>query len=85
VRYLHAACKTYAYPDALARATSSIKINLTEVRELGQLWSSDTLTRFANDLSATSSSANAGQLEGNMMFYTNDYMVGFLNHVVYSI
>ena len=57
------------------RATGSIKINLTEVLELGEQWSSSTLTNFANSLSASTTNANAGKLEGNRMFYANDYMV----------
>ncbi|KAF5375227.1 hypothetical protein D9758_000251 [Tetrapyrgos nigripes] len=41
---------------------------------LGQIWSSQALTNFAISLSRSSTSANAGQLEGNRMFYANDYM-----------
>ncbi|KAH9486902.1 Hyaluronate lyase [Psilocybe cubensis] len=57
------------------RATGSIKINLTEVLELGNQWSSDSLINFANSLNAPTDNANAGQLQGNRMFYANDYMV----------
>ncbi|KAF9481396.1 polysaccharide lyase family 8 protein [Pholiota conissans] len=64
-----------SFPVIDAQATGGIKINLTEVLELGQQWSSATLTNFANSLSASTSNANAGKLEGNRMFYANDYMV----------
>lgn len=57
------------------RATGSIKINVTEVGELGKQWASQTLIDFAESLSGNDSNANAGQLEGNRMFYNNDYMV----------
>ena len=43
--------------------------------QLGEQWSSSTLTGFTNDLSANTTNANAGKLVGNRMFYANDYMV----------
>ncbi|KAH0588585.1 hypothetical protein H2248_004415 [Termitomyces sp. 'cryptogamus'] len=55
-------------------ATNGIKINLTAVGELGQLWKSQKLLDVAKTLSAPSN-VNAGGLIGNRMFYTNDYMV----------
>jgi len=58
-----------------SQATGSIKLNLTQVSELGKLWSSDSLTEFATTLLGNDTSANAGNLQGNHMFYTNDYMV----------
>ncbi|CAA7266471.1 unnamed protein product [Cyclocybe aegerita] len=64
-----------SFPVIDAQASGSIKINLTQVLVLGEQWSSGTLIDFANDLSIDTTSANAGQLEGNRMFYTNDYMV----------
>ncbi|KAK1228704.1 hypothetical protein PQX77_008198 [Marasmius sp. AFHP31] len=63
-----------SFPVIDLQATANININLTKVNQLGQEWQSDTLTRFAQ-LSQGSSSANAGQLVGNRMFYANDYMV----------
>lgn len=64
------------YPsETLQRATGSIKINLTEVMQLGTGWSSFPLTSFVSSLSKGSDSANAGNLLGNNMFYDNDYMV----------
>lgn len=56
------------------RATGGIKINLTEVLQLGQEWSSQPLIEFANSLLNNSTNANAGNLVGNRMFYANDYM-----------
>ncbi|KAF8807439.1 polysaccharide lyase family 8 protein [Phlegmacium glaucopus] len=64
-----------SFPVIDAQATESIKINLTEVLDLGQQWSSDALIDFANDLSENTTHANSGNLIGNRMFYANDYMV----------
>ncbi|TFK41122.1 polysaccharide lyase family 8 protein [Crucibulum laeve] len=64
-----------SFPVIDNQATGSIKINLTEVGELGDQWSSNVLTNFADSLSEDMSNANAGKLEGNRMFYANDYMV----------
>ncbi|KAG6842627.1 hypothetical protein C0991_000154 [Blastosporella zonata] len=61
-------------PDG-AFATGSININLTQVLALGEQWSSDPLVNFAASLSDSFENANAGDLEGNLMFFTNDYMV----------
>lgn len=58
-----------------SRATGSIKLNLTEVEELGRLWDSPILINFAQSLSEGGENANAGKLKGNRMFYANDYMV----------
>ncbi|KDR85027.1 hypothetical protein GALMADRAFT_52424 [Galerina marginata CBS 339.88] len=74
-----------SFPVIDAQATGSIKINLTEVLELGQQWSSSSLINFANSLSATSSNANAGKLVGNRMFYANDYMVQRGSNYVTSV
>ncbi|KXN90693.1 Chondroitinase-AC [Leucoagaricus sp. SymC.cos] len=56
-------------------AVGSIHLNLTKVKELGQLWNSATMIDFARSLSEPGRTANAGKLLGNRMFYTNDYMV----------
>ncbi|RDB29606.1 Chondroitinase-AC [Hypsizygus marmoreus] len=64
-----------SFPVIDNQATGSIKINLTQVHELGQLWSSGPLVNFAESLSTNTSNANAGRLVGNRMFYANDYMV----------
>ncbi|KAF8973958.1 polysaccharide lyase family 8 protein [Flammula alnicola] len=64
-----------SFPVIDQQATGSIKINLTEVLELGELWSSSSLTNFATSLASNTTNANAGKLEGNRMFYANDYMV----------
>ncbi|KAG6863982.1 hypothetical protein C0991_001393 [Blastosporella zonata] len=54
-------------------ATNGIKLDLDDVGELGRLWNSAKLTNFASSL-FTASNVNAGNLVGNRMFYTNDYM-----------
>ncbi|KAF8168065.1 polysaccharide lyase family 8 protein [Crassisporium funariophilum] len=64
-----------SFPVIDNQATGNIKLNLTEVLELGQQWSSSSLINFANSLSGTTSNANAGSLQGNRMFYASDYMV----------
>lgn len=65
-----------SFPTAdFTQATGSILLNLTKIDELGQQWGADTLRDFATTLARKSSSANAGQLEGNRMFWNNDYMV----------
>ncbi|KAJ6503511.1 polysaccharide lyase family 8 protein [Mycena vitilis] len=57
------------------QATASILLNLTKIGVLGDEWSSDTLVKFSDSLSQNSTTANAGNLIGNRMFYDNDYMV----------
>lgn len=58
-----------------ARATGSIKINVSEIAQLGEEWDSSTLTTVAASLSKSSDTANVGNLVGNRMFFANDYMV----------
>lgn len=60
------------------RATGSIKINITEIQELGELWDSDILQSVAQSLAQGSEDANAGSITGNRMFYANDYMVSII-------
>ncbi|KAJ3511297.1 hypothetical protein NLJ89_g4185 [Agrocybe chaxingu] len=64
-------------PVADNQATANIKTNLTQLQTLGQLWNSGEITQVFNSLSSASasSSANVGSLNGNKMFYANDYMV----------
>lgn len=57
------------------RSTGSIKTNLTEVRLLGEEWGSQTLIDIAKSLGENTTHANIGSLNGNRMFYANDYMV----------
>ncbi|KAF9453782.1 polysaccharide lyase family 8 protein [Macrolepiota fuliginosa MF-IS2] len=64
-----------SFPVIDAQATESIKLNLTEIGQLGELWNSPIITQFAQSLSADDDNANAGKLVGNRMFYDNDYMV----------
>ncbi|KAG5637191.1 hypothetical protein H0H81_005448 [Sphagnurus paluster] len=62
-----------SYPASDNQATANIKMNLTQVQELGQLWNSSALVTFSQ-LSGNGTNANAGDLVGNNMYYTNDYM-----------
>jgi hypothetical protein len=50
-------------------------MNVSQVGALGQAWGSPSLSDFAISLSTTPSTANAGNLTGNRMFFSNDYMV----------
>ena len=59
------------------RATASIDFNITELTDLGNLWGSDTLINAGNSLSEPGNDANVGDIRGNKMFYTNDYMVSY--------
>ncbi|KAJ7181703.1 polysaccharide lyase family 8 protein [Mycena crocata] len=65
-----------SFPTAdFTQATASILLNLTKIDALGQEWGSRTLLDFSKTLSRKATSANAGNLRGNRMFYDNDYMV----------
>jgi len=65
-----------AFPATdITQATASILLNLTKIDTLGQEWGSSPIVDFASSLSKNSTSANAGNLNGNKMFYDNDYMV----------
>ncbi|KAI0639372.1 galactose mutarotase-like protein [Trametes polyzona] len=64
-----------SFPVSDDQATGSIKINITEIQELGQLWDSEPLQSVYQTLSQGSNDANAGGINGNRMFYANDYMV----------
>ncbi|KAG6879694.1 hypothetical protein C0992_012541 [Termitomyces sp. T32_za158] len=74
-----------SFPVIDAQATGSIHLNLTQVLELGQTWSSGSLVTFAESLSQTVTNANAGSLKGNRMFFTNDYMVHRGSNYVTSV
>ena len=57
------------------RATGSINLNLTDLIALGNVWGSGTLINVGNSLSSPGNGANVGDIRGNRIFYTNDYMV----------
>lgn len=57
------------------RATGSIGFNITELLDLGHLWDSDTLISVGDSLNKPGDDANVGDIRGNKMFYTNDYLV----------
>ncbi|CAL1695912.1 unnamed protein product [Somion occarium] len=64
-----------SFPVIDNQATGSIQINITEIKQLGEEWNSDTLTSAAASLSTNTTDANVGSINGNRMFYANDYMV----------
>ncbi|TFK41123.1 polysaccharide lyase family 8 protein [Crucibulum laeve] len=62
-------------PTVDNQATANLKTNLTQIQVLGQLWDSAEILNVFNTLSLQTEDANVGPLQGNRMFYTNDYMV----------
>ncbi|KAG9104671.1 hypothetical protein FRC06_000057 [Ceratobasidium sp. 370] len=60
-------------------------MNLTQVKLLGDAWNQTQLQKFARDLSQTPTSANAGGLLGNRMFWNSDYMVHRTNTTVTTL
>jgi len=65
-----------AFPTAdITQATASILLNLTKIGDLGNEWNSSSLIDFSTSLSKNVTTANAGNLLGNKMFFDNDYMV----------
>ncbi|KAG9007820.1 hypothetical protein FRB93_007211 [Tulasnella sp. JGI-2019a] len=64
-----------SFPVIDGQASAKIGINLTQVRQLGHQWHSAIMEQAANDLMQNGTSANAGELTGNRMFWVNDYMV----------
>ena len=62
-------------PDIFLRATGSLKLNLSEILQLGELWDSSTMVQVYHNLIEPTKDANAGDLKGNRNFYNNDYMV----------
>ncbi|KAI0669928.1 chondroitin AC/alginate lyase [Trametes maxima] len=63
-----------SFPVSDSQATGSININTTEIQELGQLWDSTILQSVYSSLSQDSENANAGNINGNRVFYANDYV-----------
>ncbi|KAG6850522.1 hypothetical protein H0H93_012523 [Arthromyces matolae] len=57
------------------QATENLKINTTQVQILGSLWNSTGISQVYNNLLLDTTDANSGALQGNRMFYANDYMV----------
>lgn len=65
------------YTLSLRRATANLKLNLTLVQQLGDMWGASAITDAMYCLlkSDTYANANANELVGNRMFWSNDYMV----------
>ncbi|KAF9464590.1 polysaccharide lyase family 8 protein [Collybia nuda] len=74
-----------SFPVIDNQATGSINMNLTSIGELGQLWQSQSLIDFESSLLKSTTNANAGSLQGNRMFYTNDYIVQRGSNYVSSV
>ncbi|KAF8898702.1 polysaccharide lyase family 8 protein [Infundibulicybe gibba] len=62
-------------PVADNQATANLKMNLTQLQILGNQWGSADISQAFQALSSNSTDANVGSLQGNRMFYANDYMV----------
>ncbi|QRW05711.1 polysaccharide lyase family 8 protein [Ceratobasidium sp. AG-Ba] len=68
------------------QATSSLKINLTQVQTLGNAWNEEELIRFGTDLADPKpKTANSGRLVGNRMFWNSDYMVHRTKNTVTTV
>lgn len=50
-------------------------VNLTQLQQLGRQWKSTVMEHLATQLMHNGTTANAGNLVGNRMFWKNDYMV----------
>ncbi|PIL31993.1 hypothetical protein GSI_06697 [Ganoderma sinense ZZ0214-1] len=64
-----------SFPVADEQATGSIDISSSHIQQLGNAWNSQTLQAVASNVVASGDNANVGNLQGNRMFYANDYMV----------
>ncbi|KAG8919844.1 hypothetical protein FRC00_010839, partial [Tulasnella sp. 408] len=64
------------YGGQPVEATANLKLNLSLVQELGEMWEASAITDAAYRLlkNTTFSHANANELVGNRMFWSNDYM-----------
>ncbi|KAG6857589.1 hypothetical protein H0H87_000188 [Tephrocybe sp. NHM501043] len=56
-------------------SSCKFEMNLTQIQVLSQKWNSPTLSQISDNLTLNTTDANAGALEGNRMFFANDYMV----------
>ncbi|KAF8652215.1 hypothetical protein AX16_004493 [Volvariella volvacea WC 439] len=63
------------FPVTDFQATRDLRMNLTKVGELGQLWGNEALSNFATGTTQPSNSPNGNQVLGTKMFFTNDLMV----------
>ncbi|KAG8921081.1 hypothetical protein FRC01_000423 [Tulasnella sp. 417] len=63
------------FPVVDQQATASIKMNLTQVEQLGDQWKDSKMKDVATRLKKPGKTANAGNTLGNRMFWVNDYMV----------
>jgi hypothetical protein len=57
------------------RATDGLSLNLSELQQLGEQWSSPNMIEVYNNLVEPTNDANTGKIVGNRNFYSNDYMV----------
>ncbi|KAI0778157.1 galactose mutarotase-like protein [Trametes elegans] len=64
-----------SFPVSDGQATSSILLNVPQIETLGELWDSSVLQTVHETLTKQDTTANAGSIKGNRMFYANDYMV----------
>nr|VWO96501.1 Hyaluronate lyase (EC (Hyaluronidase) (HYase) [Ganoderma boninense] len=62
------------FPVSDGQATASLDMNISQIQQLGQLWGSEIIQSVAESFAANSSTANAGDINGNRMFYANDYL-----------
>nr|GAT56907.1 polysaccharide lyase family 8 protein [Mycena chlorophos] len=67
--------RNLAEPVSQKQEAANTELNITQFQVLGELWNSDNITSVFNALNSAGSSVTPGNLVGNRMFYTNDYMV----------
>lgn len=72
-----------AVPVADNQATSNLKIDLTQLQNLANSWGSSALQQAYQELSLDTDDANSGSLQGNRVFYANDYAVS--PHAMWTI
>ncbi|KAG9018584.1 hypothetical protein FRB90_011306 [Tulasnella sp. 427] len=57
------------------QATAGLNIDFSQVQTLGKQWGDAAMTKVSTALLKSGGTSNAGNLVGNRMFYSNDYMV----------
>ncbi|KAH9969052.1 polysaccharide lyase family 8 protein [Russula dissimulans] len=63
------------FPVIDHQATDGLSLNLSELQQLGEQWSSPNMIEVYNNLVEPTNDANTGKIVGNRNFYSNDYMV----------
>ncbi|KAJ7581087.1 polysaccharide lyase family 8 protein [Mycena floridula] len=62
-------------PVSSNESSASLKTNFTQLQVLGQEWNSSTMLSVFNAWNSSPTDANIGAIQGNRIFYANDYIV----------